>query len=196
MQGTRFDGSVLVGGRSRRMGQDKALMRIGDRYLVEYVADTVAATAGSVTLIGDPARYGELGYPVLADRYPDFGPVGGIATALSAAGPDGSLIAGSLVVACDMPAITRNALTSLFEIAQDSSADCVVPLTPDGASHPLCAIYASSALPAFEAAVRDNVRTVKHVLQNLRVEWVRMHDSDWARNLNTPADWTDYHASR
>lgn len=191
MQGARFAGSVLVGGRSRRMGQDKALLRIGDRFLVQHVADMVSAAAGTVVLVGDPSRYGELGYRVIPDQYPDFGPAGGIATALAACHPH-----GSLVVACDMPAIRLNVLTFLMEVAAGSDADCVVPETPGGALHPLCAVYAPSALQGFEAAVRDNVRTVKHVLEGLRVQFVRMPDSDWARNLNTPADWTDYHASR
>jgi molybdopterin-guanine dinucleotide biosynthesis protein A len=191
MQGTRFAGSVLVGGRSRRMGRDKALLTIGDRYLVQHVADTVAGAAGSVVLVGDSARYGELGYPVIADRYPDFGPVGGIATALAASSPN-----GSLVVACDMPAVTVDVLKILLELASIGDSDCVVPLTPDGAEHPLCAVYAHSALGQFEAAVLEDVRTVKHVLKRLRVQTVRMQGSTWARNVNTPADWTEFHASR
>src|SRR5260370_42365165 len=54
-------GYILVGGKSSRMGQDKAFLPFGNTTLVQHVAETVRAAAGSVTLIGDPANYSDLG---------------------------------------------------------------------------------------------------------------------------------------
>ncbi|MES1257997.1 MAG: NTP transferase domain-containing protein, partial [Acidobacteriota bacterium] len=75
-------GWILVGGRSARMGSDKALLRIGGRPLALRIADAVAEVCGPVTLVGDPARYASLGLPVLADEFAGEGPLSGIEAAL------------------------------------------------------------------------------------------------------------------
>ena len=75
-------GFVLAGGASKRMGQDKALLPYRGTTLVEHVAKTVREAAGSVALIGDPARLGQLGLPVFPDELPSCGPASGIYTAL------------------------------------------------------------------------------------------------------------------
>src|SRR6058998_1400393 len=94
-------GFVLVGGRSSRMGRDKACLPLQGRTLLEHVAAAVAAAAGSVTLVGSPERYQNLGFRVIADSLPGCGPLGGIHTALGASPADWNLI-----VACDMPGIS------------------------------------------------------------------------------------------
>ena len=64
---------MLAGGKSSRMGRDKALLPFRGGALAGHVAATVAAAAGSAVLIGDPQKYGHLGYTVLADRKPGVG---------------------------------------------------------------------------------------------------------------------------
>src|SRR5205814_2477042 len=61
-------GFVLVGGKSSRMGRDKALLPFQGSTLLEHIALHVAAAAGSVTLIGEPDKYRRLGFPVLTDN--------------------------------------------------------------------------------------------------------------------------------
>jgi molybdopterin-guanine dinucleotide biosynthesis protein A len=75
-------GFVLAGGRSSRMGRDKALLTIDGEALLTRVARQVAAVAGSVTVIGPPERYSHLSLEVVPDRTPGAGPLGGIDTAL------------------------------------------------------------------------------------------------------------------
>src|SRR5882672_6033560 len=97
-------GFVLTGGRSSRMGRDKALLPVagsgpaGGLSLVERTAELVRGAAGSVILIGMPERYAHLGLPVVADIVEDCGPMGGLLTALHVTHADSNLI-----VACDMP---------------------------------------------------------------------------------------------
>src|ERR1700761_7300390 len=75
-------GFVLVGGRSSRMGRDKALLPSGSGTLVKEIADSVAAVSGNVALIGRPESYRSLGYDCLEDICPGLGPLSGIHTAL------------------------------------------------------------------------------------------------------------------
>ena len=109
-------GFVLTGGRSSRMGRDKALLPIEGSLLVERTAERVRAAAGSVTLIGAPARYAHLGLPVLPDLVEDGGPGGpicGLHTALKTTRAD-----WNLVVACDMPGLTAGFLSDLLAAAK------------------------------------------------------------------------------
>jgi molybdopterin-guanine dinucleotide biosynthesis protein A len=76
-------GWVLVGGRSRRMGTDKALIEIGHQPLARRVAAEIGRICGMVSLVGDPAAYAGLGLPVVPDRFPGLGPLAGIEAALA-----------------------------------------------------------------------------------------------------------------
>src|SRR5205807_1738795 len=115
-------GFVLAGGRSSRMGRDKALLPYKSGTLMEHVAEQVLRAAGNVALIGNPSSYEHLGYPVYADRMPNNGPLGGIYTALSVSKADWNLI-----VACDLPRISVTQLRQVLEAANDA-AECIVPV--------------------------------------------------------------------
>ena len=121
-------GFVLVGGRSTRMGRDKAFLTVGhgasEQTFVEHVAQAALGAVGNVTLVGAPERYQTLKYPVIPDRVADRGPLGGLFTALSATQADWNLI-----LACDLPGITVEFLQNLLRLAEASDADCIVPST-------------------------------------------------------------------
>ncbi len=82
----RAGGFVLTGGQSARMGRDKALLPLHGRTLVEHVAAEVKDACGSVTLVGAPERYQQLGLPCLSERYPLCGPLSGLEAALRLGG--------------------------------------------------------------------------------------------------------------
>jgi molybdopterin-guanine dinucleotide biosynthesis protein A len=180
-------GFVLVGGKSSRMGQDKARLPFQGRTLVEHVAAAVAEAAGSVTLVGAPERYKSLSFPRLADTRTAVGPLGGIHTALSA-----SRAAWNLMVACDMPGISGSFLQSLMAAAESSAADCLVPAGPSGLLEPLCAVYHLRCLAAIGAALDRDVRKVTDGLAGLRVASWSVAESHWFRNVNTPEEWNQY----
>lgn len=178
---------MLVGGGSSRMGRDKALLPFGNGTLVEHVAAVVSAAAGSVTLVGDPLKYGRLGYPVVADTMAGAGPLAGIVTALSASHSD-----WNLVLACDMPDVSAAFLTRLLVAAESAGPDCLLPAGPSGRLEPLCAAYHLKALPAMRRALEQDVRKVLDGLAELRVTLWRPPEPQPFRNLNTPRDWNEY----
>lgn len=182
-------GFVLAGGRSRRMGRDKALLPYRGRPLILHVAAEVAQIAGSVAIVGGPASYRDLGLTYITDKYPGLGPVGGIATALATRSAEWNVIA-----ACDMPGLKAQFLQGLQSHVR-ANLDAVVPQTDDGQVHPLCAIYNLSVLPVFEAAAQGQFLKLTDLLPRLRVLFVPTGDSNSCLNLNTPGEWKMFAAA-
>ena len=177
-------GFVLVGGASRRMGRDKALLPLAGATMVEQIAAKVRAAAGNVTLIGSPEKYGHLGLPVVPDEIENCGPLGGLYTALRLSESEWNLI-----VACDMPHITEAFLKQLIESAEASGADCMVPEI-DGKVDPLCAVYHGSLVRAAETAIHRKLLKMQDFVSTLRTSYWRVTDPRPLQNVNTPAEWS------
>ena len=186
-------GWVLVGGRSSRMGRDKAWLPFGSAgTLGQNVARIVAATAGSATMVGDPDRYGALGYPVIADLYPGEGPLGGILTALAHTSADWNLIA-----ACDMPGLTEEFLHKLLDTARQQAADVLLPLGPAGKPEVLCAVYRKRSLTALEEAFAAGIRKVALAVWRasaLQSVLYQFPEVSVFQNVNTPEEWAAHGA--
>lgn len=186
-QAPRRAGFVLVGGRSRRMGRDKALLPYRGGALAQYVAAEAARAAGSAALVGDPALYGGLGYPVIRDLAPGAGPLGGICSALRS-----SAARWNLVVACDMPDVTAEFLERLIEEAERRGADCLLPAGASGRPEPLCAVYQARCLPLLSEAFARGVRSVTDALAGAAVHILPVPDDSVLANCNTPGQWLSH----
>jgi len=180
-------GWVLVGGRSRRMGRDKALIEIDREPLVKRVAGVLEQVCGGVSLIGDPAVYGELGWPVVADRFPGEGPLAGVEAALRV-----TKFEWNLVVACDMPRLDTAILEQLFRTAAAEDGDCAAPQYSDGRLEPLCAVWNARCHPAVAGALMAGTRKVTEVLRGLALRYVPVASDEAFANLNTPEDLERY----
>jgi molybdopterin-guanine dinucleotide biosynthesis protein A len=171
------------------MGRDKALLPFRGRVLVEWVADAVAAAAGSAVLVGHPDVAAISAYPTIPDSYPGEGPLGGILTALRHSRADWNLI-----TACDMPGLTAAFLARLLDHAGESGCDVLLPLGPAGRLEPLCGVYHRRALAAIEAAFASGDRKILAALAGLRTAPYRMMEFTPLENVNTPEDWAGYAA--
>ena len=176
-------GFVLTGGRSSRMGRDKALLSIEGISLVERTAQFVRDAAGSVTLIGAPERYAHLGLPAIPDLIADSGPIGGLYTALQRTRSD-----WNLVVACDMPGLSANFLRRLLEAAIGQNSAALVPETASGL-HPLCAVYHRRILPAVASAIQHKQFKMHDLLRLIQAASWPVEDPALLENVNTPLEW-------
>jgi molybdenum cofactor guanylyltransferase len=183
---------VLVGGRSSRMGADKALAESGGRALALRVADEAATVCESVSLVGDPSIYAELGLPVIADGadFAGMGPLAGIEAALAATTRDANLI-----LACDIPAVRKNLFEQLFA----AGGDCALPRHDNGLVEPLCAVYRRRCRSVIREALEGGIRRVTDGLheltrQGLAIRYVHVSNAASFANLNTPEDWRRYHS--
>jgi molybdenum cofactor guanylyltransferase len=188
-------GFILAGGRSSRMGREKALLDIGGRPLILRTAALVGSVAGSATVVGGTPAIRALGLRTVADDWPGAGPLGGIATALRASNAE-----WSLVVACDLPYLTEAWLEYLVSRALESDADAVIAMN-EGGAEPLCAAYRGTAAPLIRSAVALGNRKVRGMLENLRgeviepAEWKRFDSDGYLfKNMNSPEDYEEARA--
>jgi molybdopterin-guanine dinucleotide biosynthesis protein A len=188
-------GYVMAGGASRRFGSDKALVQFDGTPLLLLLCELLQASIGSVRVIAPRGRYADLDIPVIEDRWPDEGPLGGIITALQATATADRRCKWNLIVSCDMPFLTYEWLNYMKERALASDAEVVVPQSEHGLE-PLCACWRTSAAVSLHAAFDDGVRKVTEAMKRLRMEvldevhWKRFDSAErifW--NMNTAQDY-------
>ncbi len=175
-------GFVLAGGASRRMGSDKALLGVDDDTLLVRVARVVEAAARSAIVVAPPGRYEDMGVPVLGDRWPGEGPLGGIVTAL-----EFSRDPLNLIVAVDMPHLDVSTLRELL-LAAGETGRTVIPVHEGGATEPLCAVYHRGDLPALRSFFAGGGRRVRDAIEQISYASVPAAERVFA-NVNTPEDW-------
>ncbi len=183
-------GFVLVGGRSRRMGRNKAWLRWDGRPLFLRAADCLRGYVAEVRLLGPAETYSGFGFPVLPDRQPGRGPLEAVCTGLRH-----SPYEWNLFLACDLPRVEGRWLERLVESAGRGRADAVVPRV-GGRWQPLCAAYHRRCLPAFERALEESGGRLLSALARVRVEALGRgglaEDEEGERifaNVNTPQEW-------
>lgn len=143
-------GLLLCGGRSARMGSDKALLPLGDRRLIELPLAVLAEVAGATRLaVGREPRYSELGLEQVLDdaAWSGAGPVAGLLAGLEAATTE-----WVCVLACDMPRASAALLRELLARATAEDLDACLLRTEQGVE-PLFAVYRRSCAPAIRRAL-------------------------------------------
>lgn len=187
MRDRGWTGVVLAGGKSSRMGQDKALMEHDGITLLQLGIERLRPLAREVIVIGDPEKYAEHWSHVIADDSPGDGPLRGITTALKHA-----RYVKVLVTACDMPSINDRLLIQLKN-ALDQGGDAIVPRHAGGAE-PMAAAYHKRCLEAFEQCLNNGTYRLSDALVTVDTRFMDIVPgrSGWPlelfRNINSPSD--------
>jgi len=170
---------VLAGGKSSRMGQDKSLLPFGERPLVQRVVDQLRPLFDEVILGADkPERFAFLGLKIVPDELPDQGPLMGIVSCLSKARFDLNFVTG-----CDVP--SQHADLIMKMLMEANGVDVVMPRSADGRLEPLFAVYRKSVIAPCRSLLADGKRRITELLPLIRVNYIKMPDADWYRNINT-----------
>jgi len=170
------------------MGADKAFLDFRGRTLLERAITVMGEVCPNLAIVGDPAKFALYG-AVIADLYPGCGPLAGIHTALLHSSAD-----LNLVMAVDMPFVTRELLKYLFAAANETEAIVIVPRTARG-PQPLCAVYRRAFAAAAEEALRAGKYKIDSVFPGISVRVVEEDEMSRAGfseqiffNVNTPGD--------
>ena len=179
-------GLVLAGGKSRRMGQDKALLERGGQSQLSYAAGLLDARVDQVFIstradqCSDPERRR---FKQIIDRYENMGPLAGILSAM-----DAFPAVDWLVVACDLPNIDEQTLRFLLEHRNTQKPFVAYRSSHDELPEPLCAIYRSGSAAAVQSFVEEGVHCPRKILIRSETQLIEQADPRSLDNVNTPAD--------
>ncbi|MHA7131502.1 molybdenum cofactor guanylyltransferase [Algoriphagus namhaensis] len=179
---------ILAGGKSTRMGQEKGLVKLKGKPMIQHVLETTAPLGESQHIIGHHPLYASYGVEVQPDLIPDLGPLGGIYTALTHCQADRALI-----LSCDCPLIHSSTLAALIERA---GAKLTVGTWQDRI-YPFPGIYPKSLRPKLEATLKARELKVQsfilgQVHQLIPYENISSDPPQELLNFNTPeqlANW-------
>lgn len=180
---------VLAGGKSTRMGADKAFLKWGDETLLDRALKLARAVAENVRIVGAAKKFDRFGCAVVEDVYRDRGPLGGIHAALSSSRSE-----LNLMLAVDLPLMKPEFLKFLISQAEASGAIVTVP-DAAGGLQPLCAVYRKE----FALVAEESLKAGKNKIDPLfaKVETVVIKEEkllsagfsrEMFRNMNTPED--------
>ncbi|QQZ28980.1 bifunctional molybdopterin-guanine dinucleotide biosynthesis adaptor protein MobB/molybdopterin molybdotransferase MoeA [Thiothrix subterranea] len=181
----RITGVILAGGRGSRMGgQDKGLLELHGRPLVEYLLEALQPQVDAILINANrnQARYQQYHYPVISDDLSDYqGPLAGFAAAMQAAQTD-----YILTIPCDAPELAADTAARLLAALQREQAEIAV--AHDGERlQPVHALLPVSLLPSLQAFLANGDRKIDLWYAQHRMASVDFSDCRrMFRNINTP----------
>jgi molybdopterin-guanine dinucleotide biosynthesis protein A len=181
-------GFVLAGGKSSRMGANKAFLEIGGQTLLRHALATLRGVCDHVAIVGDPATFVAHG-PVIADSFAECGPLAGIHAALSHSSAELNVI-----LAVDMPFVSTELLG--FLVAAAGTSDGIVTVARTGRGfQPLCAVYRRDFAAVAEQALRAGKYKIDSAFATVRVRVIEVQELAAAGfsennffNVNTPEE--------
>jgi molybdenum cofactor guanylyltransferase len=184
---------ILAGGKSTRMGKDKALLDLNGKPLIAWVAGTLDKLFTNITVIAEQKEpYSFLGLPVQADIIKESGPLGGIHAALVR-----SSSKHIFVTSCDLPLVTASLIERIVDKRMD--ADVVMPVEKE-ITQPLCAVYSRAAFQHVIKHLRDHQLSVDKCLKDMKTATVSAHRNpakdgvSILANIATPEEYDRIHA--
>jgi len=156
---------VLAGGKSIRLGREKALEKVKGRPLIQLVIDRLSSLGNEIMVVTSQINtLPDLGVKKVTDIYPNKGPLGGIYSGLMAAP-----CFYSLVVGCDMPLLNVALLRHIMELSP--GFDVVIPRVNDNVE-PLHAVYSKNCLATIEAALKRNRLQIQGFFHQVKVKYI------------------------
>jgi molybdenum cofactor guanylyltransferase len=180
---------VLAGGKSTRMGTDKAFLEFEGRTLLDSALELAHSITSRVGIVGQREKFGRFGL-VVEDIFRDCGPLAGIHAALRSSQTDLNLI-----LAVDMPFVPGTFLQYLLGEAGKAPNELAIAPRTETRLQTLCAIYRRSFADAAEKALGDGRYRIELVFNSVLIRVIEEEELQRAgfspaifRNLNTLAD--------
>lgn len=183
-------GIVLSGGRSRRMGTDKSMMKLKGKALIEYSIEALKPLCNKVVISSNNLIHDFTGCEVWPDELPDQAPIVGIFSCLKRSETEINII-----LSCDMPLMNTRMLQYLFE--NSANHDITVPIYDDGFIEPLCGVYKQSSLQILKGFIdqqnfrlNECIRASSHHLVPVG-KHLSFYSPNLFSNVNTPDDFSN-----
>ncbi len=153
------EGWVLAGGRSLRMGRDKAAVLLEGRPLLEHMLEKIHSLGLRARVAGLRQTVPNVAAEIIRDAHPDCGPLSGIETALAESEAEHVLVLG-----VDLPLLEVDFLAQMLARAQNTCAIATVPRV-SGEPQPLCGVYRRQMLAAVRMALAEGTYKAMHAVE-------------------------------
>ena len=177
---------ILAGGKSSRMGQNKALLTIHEKRFIDKLAEEFGGFSEVLISAAEKSVYESMELPIVYDEHQDIGPIEGIYQILNAASEDYVFIC-----AADMPFVTKKLVAYMAEFIS-SDYDCYCLMDEDHI-HPLCAIYSKKVLGAVKSCIERGNYRLMGILNSVRTKYIKLEytcfDKKVVKNINTKAEY-------
>lgn len=158
---------ILCGGKSSRMGFDKSKIRIGEKLMIELVAERLKNIFEEVVLVAENCtKFENLKYTVFEDLKKNYGPAGGIYTGLKFASSKYVFF-----LACDMPIVNTQYIQRLMESIEDNEYDAIMPKNKDWIE-PLHAFYSKELIKDFERGIEENNLLLYDIIKKSNIKYI------------------------
>ncbi|MBR4223739.1 MAG: molybdenum cofactor guanylyltransferase [Oscillospiraceae bacterium] len=178
----RISVGILAGGKSSRMGKDKALLEVEGRTLIERTAKELGGFPEILVSAARNGTYEFLGLPVVYDENKDIGPIEGMRRVIAEA--ENKYV---FICAADMPYIKKELVDYIAQFIC-SDYDCYV-ITDDEHMQPLCAIYSKAVLPMIERLISEGRYRLREIFRLCPTKYIPLgsscFDKKVVRNINT-----------
>ncbi|MEZ4874178.1 MAG: molybdenum cofactor guanylyltransferase [Flavobacteriaceae bacterium] len=178
--GNNRTGIILAGGKSSRMQTDKGLLPLGDDTFVSHILKAMQPFVNEVLIVTSNLQYDAFGHKRVEDHFRGLGPVSGLYTGLYH-----SQTEENLVVSCDVPFITPQVFSYLFEHAEKTAA--VNLLESSGNTMPLIALYQKRCLPFCLEQINKRELAMHQLISKLESHIIPLEEALalYVRNINT-----------
>ncbi|MEQ8221584.1 MAG: molybdenum cofactor guanylyltransferase [Candidatus Eremiobacterota bacterium] len=177
---------VLAGGKSNRMGTDKALLPIRGTTLIETIINQIKDLFSEIIIsASEKGKYEFLNYRVITDERQGEGPLMAILSCLRA-----SKNRINFVTACDTPDMNIDFLKKL--LYEGKTFDIAVPKYKDGRYEALLAVYTKNIIPVIEEELQKKSRKISRIFSKCKMKYIEMDNETWYKNLNTMEDYSSY----
>ena len=181
---------ILAGGKSSRMGEDKALLEYKGKLFIEKIAEELSFFEEKIIARGNNSALTgitDASWKIIPDVYSEHGPMGGLHAALKDCESE-----AMFVVTCDMPMITKQLAKDICK--EMTEYDAVIAVTEDGKIHPLCGIYKKELYKSMEEHLQMDHNRVMEVLKKCRLKYFHLDEEDSKQliNVNTKEDYEKY----
>jgi molybdopterin-guanine dinucleotide biosynthesis protein A len=189
-------GIILSGGKSSRMGTDKALLKLGDETIIERITNLMKSIFSDVFIVtNSPEEYKSLNISLYEDIYKSKGPLSGIHSGLVHSSTDKNFF-----ISCDLPLISKELIEHIVEF---KSEKLIRYCFANGRHHYLAGVYSKNLIPEIEEILnvspnqsekKEHKFSIKSLIMNIEAEIINVenlsfYNADLFFNLNTPKDF-------
>lgn len=174
-------GIILAGGKSSRMGTDKAMLLYKDKPFLQHIIDIVNEIVAEIIIVSNHKKHDSFGVRRIEDDIENAGPLAGVYSGLRT-----SKTKYNLVLSCDIPLINKEIILKL--INNIDNAYEVIQIKSNNKAMPLVAIYKNECESTFLKFLQSGERRLQHVVNQCETKTITLNLEDdlFVKNINAP----------